>query len=405
MLGEQIRKLRKQKKMTLEALAGKELTKGMLSLIENNKAKPSMESLTYIAEQLGVNVSDLLGNVSSEELRDVLEKAEKIYNSDQKKQERSIRLIELIEPYVDKLSQGYEAARLLEIYSYSLYNEKRQGWQELSDLAAKMYDQMNISVNRAGIAVFRTLDKFNEHDYEKALEIFLHERHVIEEHHAYIDPLTRLDLDYHEAVLYYAVGDSKAATQIMESALSFSKEKKIFYRVDELYRLAAAHAMMLKNERQMDYYLEKLKLYGEFADNLFSLHFYKLIRIMSLIDEKREYKKALEEIDQLLADGEKVKFYDPWFNLEKGKALYYLENYEEALVYLDGVVIPPGIHHPFDLSIFYVVDAFKALCYLELGDEEDALKAIKKAVYQFDTLPDSPFKEMVLKANARISKL
>ncbi|MDE5414999.1 helix-turn-helix domain-containing protein [Alkalihalobacterium chitinilyticum] len=403
MLGERIRKFRKQKKMTLEALAGKELTKGMLSLIENNKAKPSMESLSYIAQQLEVEVSDLLGALSSEELRVILEKAEKIYNSDLNKvKERSKRLIELIEPYVDKLSQGYEAARLLEIYSYSLYNEKRQGWQELSDLAAMMYDQMNISVNRAGIAVFRTLDKFNKHDYEKALEIFLHERSLIEENHAYIDPLTRLELDYHEAVLYYAVGDTKAATEIMESALHFSKEKQIFYRVDELYRLAAAHAMMLRNERQKDYYLEKLKLYSEFADNLFSLQFYKLIRIMSLIDEKREYKKAIEEIDQLFSDGEKINFYDPWFNLEKGKALYYLERYEEALLYLDVVVIPPEIHHPFDLSIFYVVDAFKALCYHELGNKNDAVTAIKRAVHHFETLPDTPFKEMVLKANEKI---
>ena len=48
-LGERIRTLRKQQKMTLEALAGTELTKGMLSLIENNKANPSMESLNYIA--------------------------------------------------------------------------------------------------------------------------------------------------------------------------------------------------------------------------------------------------------------------------------------------------------------------------------------------------------------------
>ncbi|WP_372869850.1 helix-turn-helix domain-containing protein, partial [Planomicrobium okeanokoites] len=53
-LGELIRKLRKERGLTLQALAGEELSKGMLSLIENNKANPSMESLAYIAEQLGV---------------------------------------------------------------------------------------------------------------------------------------------------------------------------------------------------------------------------------------------------------------------------------------------------------------------------------------------------------------
>jgi len=48
MLGERIRAIRKLKKMTLEALAGDQLTKGMLSQIENNKARPSMDSLEYI---------------------------------------------------------------------------------------------------------------------------------------------------------------------------------------------------------------------------------------------------------------------------------------------------------------------------------------------------------------------
>ena len=78
-LGERIRKLRKQQKFTLEALAGSELTKGMLSLIENNKANPSMESLTYIAKRLGVEVSELLEEVSSRELREVLAQVEKLY--------------------------------------------------------------------------------------------------------------------------------------------------------------------------------------------------------------------------------------------------------------------------------------------------------------------------------------
>lgn len=125
-LGERIRKLRKQQQLTLEALAGKQLTKGMLSLIENNKANPSMESLSYIAERLGVEVSELLEEVSTQELRAVLDKAEKLYNTDfDVLTDEYSQLITLVEPYIDKLMQGYEAARLLEMYSRCLYHEKR----------------------------------------------------------------------------------------------------------------------------------------------------------------------------------------------------------------------------------------------------------------------------------------
>lgn len=404
MLGERIKKLRKQKKLTLEALAGNQLTKGMLSLIENNKAQPSMESLTYIAQQLEVEVADLLEVVSSEELRSVLEKAEKLHNIDFKKaKDKHKQLIELIEPFAENLSQGYEAARILEIYSYSLFHEKKQNWEQVSERAARMFDQMNISANRSSIAIFRSINKFIEHDYSSALEILLTERKYIELNHTFIDPVTRLDLDYHEAILFFAVGDSESATQIMDSALEFSKDKKIFYRVDELYRLAAAQGMMSGDDDKKRFYLEKLKQYGEFADNLSSLHFYQLTNIMTLISEKRNYQKALEEIDQLLSDPKTMEFYEPWFILEKSKAHYYLGHYQEALVLLDKIVLP-DVHHPFDLSNFYVSDTYKALCHIELGNKNDALAALKKAVSNFKPLPDTPFKVFTLETAEKIAR-
>ncbi|MCT4573638.1 helix-turn-helix domain-containing protein, partial [Bacillus thuringiensis] len=51
-LGEKIKTLRKEKKLTQTELVGSELTKSMLSQIENGKATPSMKTLQYIAEKL-----------------------------------------------------------------------------------------------------------------------------------------------------------------------------------------------------------------------------------------------------------------------------------------------------------------------------------------------------------------
>lgn len=403
MLGERIRKLRKQKKMTLEALAGQELTKGMLSLIENNKANPSMESLTYIAEQLEVELSDLLDVISSQELRGILEQAEKLYNTETTKvKDHYKQLIELIEPHVQNLTQGYEAARLLEIYSYSLYYEKKHGWQEPSDRAAKMYDQLNLTANRASISIFRVKSKFTLHHYSESLEIFLNERIDIESKHAYIDPMTRLDLDYHEAVLYFAVGDSDSATRVMESALTFSKEKRIFYLIDDLYRLAAAQAMMSQDEVKKEYYSRKLQQYGEFADHIPSIMFCKIIYVMDLILDEQKYNEALEEIDQMLSHPEQSEFLDPWLTLEKGKALYYLGRFEEAILCFNNIAIP-ALHHPFDLSILYVMDSYKALTQLEFGNVTDALESAKTAVEKYEPLPETPFKTFSLETYAKIS--
>jgi transcriptional regulator with XRE-family HTH domain len=390
MLGERIRKLRKQKKMTLEALAGTELTKGMLSLIENNKANPSMESLSYIAEQLEVELSDLLEEISTQELAELLELAENIYNTEAEEQEdKHKKLIELIEPHVNHFSQGYQAARLLELYSYSLAHQRNPEWETLSHRAAQMFDQLNITSNRAAIGLFRAKHKFNDHEYAKALEIFLTERKSIESNHPYIDPITRLDLDYHEAILYFAVGDSESATNVMENALQFSKEKRIFYLIDDLYRLAASQGMMTQDENKREYYTKKLQQYGEFADHIHSIMFCKLLDFMALISEKRDYKKALEEIDHLFT--KQLEAYEPWLYLGKGRVFYYLGHYEEALQSLNKVVIPP-LHHPFDLSIFYVLDSYKALSHLKLGDRNEALRFAEKAVKNFEPLFETPFK-------------
>lgn len=394
MLGERIRQLRKQKKMTLETLAGEALTKGMLSLIENNKANPSMESLAYIAERLGVEVTDLLEEVSSRELREVLEKVEKLFNQNaDEMSDKYKQLIELIEPYVSRLANGYESARLLDIYSRSLYHEKRGGWQELLEKAANIYDQMNLTSRRASLGVFRTVDKFFAHDYVESLNILLIERRKIEATHAYIDPITRLSFDYHEAALHFAVGDTESATHVMNEALNFSKENRIFYLIDDLYRLAAGYAMMSKNIEESEYYTRKLKQYEEFADDNNSKWFVDLIHIETLLTEQHEYAKAMQIIESTLAEEKKPDYYQPYFLLEKGRALFGLGLYSEALYCLGKINIPSKIHHPFDLSIFYIADTYKALCHFEQQNFSEAIRTAEIAVKNFEQLPDTSYKE------------
>lgn len=395
-LGERIRKIRKHKKLTLEGLAGKGLTKGMLSLIENNKANPSMESLNYIAEQLGVEVSELLQEVSTQELRKVLEKAEALSNTEHDDvTDEYVQLITLVEPFVSKLTQGYESARLLEMYSKCLYIEKRDGWQTLSDRAAELYDQMNILPRRANIGIFRATVKFVEHEYEDALKIMLQERLEIEKNHSFIDPMTRIDLDYHEAVLYYAVGDAESAIRVMESAIDFSKKHQVFYKIDSLYRLAAIHAMTTLDVDKANFYSKKLKLYGEFAEDEEALNFTRLLEVHYLNSYKQSYEEALSLARLYTGDNEKSKMYNPSFNLEIGKSLLGLNQCKEALASLEKVEIADYIHHPVDLSLLYERDAYIARCHLKLGNKEDALYYAQKAFDNISPMPHSPYKDFI----------
>lgn len=59
-LGEKIRRARLEAGLTQRQLCGAEITRNMLSLIENGSAKPSMKTLQYLAARLGKNVSYFL---------------------------------------------------------------------------------------------------------------------------------------------------------------------------------------------------------------------------------------------------------------------------------------------------------------------------------------------------------
>ncbi|MEK4713190.1 helix-turn-helix transcriptional regulator [Sporosarcina sp. FSL K6-1540] len=404
-LGERIRKLRKQRKLTLEALAGDELTKGMLSLIENNKANPSMESLSYIAERLGVEVVELLEEVSTYELRALLEKAEILYNTEfDVRTDEYTQLITLVEPYVPKLTQGYESARLLEIYSRCIYYEKKSGWQVFSDRAATMYDLMNIIPRRASIGIFRAFVKFTEHNYAQSLSTLLHERSEIEARNAFIDPMTRLDLDYMEAVLLFAVGDSESAIRVMKSGIEFSRQERVFYRIDHLYRLATAHAIMEEDEDQYAYYLKKLTQYGDFTEDKEAIFFTKFAEVHYLNSFKKSYKEAQEQWDQFLDKGKYSNDYSPFINLEKGKSFFGLNEFEHALVALEKVKIADYTHHPFDLSIFYEKDAYKALCYMELGNLIEARRLAGLAMQNISMMPRTPYKDFILETYELLTK-
>ena len=65
-IGEKIKSLRLAKRMTQSELAGAEITRNMLSRIENGAALPSLGTILYLAERLGVPAGYLLSEGNEE---------------------------------------------------------------------------------------------------------------------------------------------------------------------------------------------------------------------------------------------------------------------------------------------------------------------------------------------------
>lgn len=396
-LGERIRKLRKEKGLTLQALAGAELSKGMLSLIENNKANPSMESLAYIAERLGINKNELLEDHTTAEIRKLLQEVEELYKVDVMSKElinEYKTIVGKINPFKDQLPFRYESARLLEIYSRCSYHAKLNGWQSTLKKAEEIYEGLHMINQSAEIHIFRAMTSFTEHRYAEALAMIQESRKIFEERAGVLDPLKKLDFDYYESILFSAIGDGENAIRIMQNAIDYSKEQQIFYRIDSLYRLAGFQAVLDKDFERKNYYSEKLRLFARFLDDEEMEAFSDAIEIHYLNSVSHEFEKANEIIDRNLAKHEEMTTF--LFTLEKGKALYGMGEFKEALIWLKKHKIWEFLHHPYDLSMHYEKDAYLALVYEKLGDHASAVKHAAIAKENIEPMPDLPYKTFIL---------
>ncbi|MGH2318799.1 helix-turn-helix domain-containing protein [Planococcus sp. SE5232] len=403
-LGERIRNLRKQKGLTLQALAGDQLTKGMLSLIENNKANPSMESLSYIADRLEVDRNELLEDVPANELRNLLEEVEQLYTRELISDELIAKYKEIagkIKPYLEKLPFRYESARLLDIYSRCSYHSKQNDWQDPLAKAEEIYDSLHMINQSADLHIFRAMMAFTEHRYKEALSMIQASRSLFEERAGVLDPLKKLDFDYYESILYSAVGDGENSKRLMEKAITFSKEQQLFYRIDALYRLAGFQAVLNGDIENKDHYIAKLRLFADFTDDEEIGAFADAIEIHYLNSFAHDYEKANALIDQNLEKHQEDKIF--LFALEKGKALYGLGQLKEALGWLKKHTLWEFLHHPYDLSLHYEKDAYLALIYLELGKKELAVKHATLAKDLIEPMPDLPHKLFILKVYEQVT--
>lgn len=401
-LGERIKKLRKEKGLTLQTLAGSGLTKGMLSLIENNKANPSMESLSYIAEQLGVDKNELLEEIPTSELRELLQEVERLYRKEMENfSEGFPQIVEKIEPYVAKLPYRYESARLLELYSRSLYYAKKEDWQPPLSQAEEMYEGLHLMNNSADIHMFRGTLKFNEHNYHEALAMIQDSRKSFEERDAVLDSLKKLDFDFVEAILYFAIGEDEDAVRIMNEAVEYSKEHQVFYKMNDLYRVMSFHAILKNDQQAKDYYVHKLRLLAEFSDDEKIDITLDLLEAHYLNSFTHEYEKAEAIVDKILKKYEEDEISQ--FFLEKGKSLYGQGHLDEALVWLKRHKIWEYLHHPYDLSMNYEKDAYMALIYERQGQHELAVRHAEIAKENILPMLELPYKKFILDVHQQIT--
>lgn len=131
-LGKRIREARLFRKMTQSELAGDAITRNMLSLIESGTASPSVKTLQYLAERLGVPYEHLLApKEEKEEIADTVEEAapkwatpvevqynELLTGKELYRTKHYEEAIEHLKKYTDKQSKIYDEACAIVAKSY-----------------------------------------------------------------------------------------------------------------------------------------------------------------------------------------------------------------------------------------------------------------------------------------------
>lgn len=400
-LGGKIKALRKEKKLTQTELAGSELTKSMLSQIENGKATPSMKTLQYIAEKLGCETSFLLEE-DDDEIVVLIQKMERLIKN------KCDEVYETLLPIIQKeLPSTLNTARLYKQFITAAAVMNDYNIEYYVETAVSIFEKYTLYRESTETKLLFYYMLFKQKKYKECLQMIATIRDEYKAKDLEMDLITHIQLYLKEAIILLAYGNYEKCEKVILDALAFSKKHQVYYKTDEFYRILSYQKIITTDKEQYLYYIKKSEQFAIFTEDTLSAANVDILKAYYYNTVTNEYTIALEHLEQFR---EKLKN-DPIFQddglyyLEKGKSLYGLKRYKEALETLKHATIPDYMNHPLDQSWVLTAGSYRALCYIELQDKKSALKEAKKAVQAIDSYPDSIFTSFIKETLQIIQKL
>lgn len=303
MIGQRIKALRKEKKLTQTQLAEGIITKSMLSMIENGKAEASIRSLREIAKRLEVPVQALLVDPREADLQKIVEEIEYVQGTLQAWKDEDVQ--HALRPYLDGEMNSVWQGKAYTLLADTMFTRGEQ--QQLLEL----YDR--------AIAVFERLEEKEEQimaRISQAFYLLMWNRfdNAIER----IDTIELIDLrsmktktrvEFSMLMVFRNMlydDDLPGAIRRLEDTLDYMTRTKIYYRVDDVYRVIAICALYLKDEDLVLSALEKAKQYTAFTGDVSMKIRVAMTEALYAIDYRKTdlLKQQISVMDQLLAGNE-----------------------------------------------------------------------------------------------------
>jgi transcriptional regulator with XRE-family HTH domain len=384
-IGERIRMLRKEKGLTQSQLAGTELTKSMLSQIENGKAMPSMKSLHYIAEQLGYDVNFLLEDY--ERYAQLVHEIQKLLQ-----QKKYKEVYERLVPIVNgNLSQTIQGAKLSEQFARACVEVKLGEVKDAVEKAVALYEQ-HYMYHESAKAQFMLHHVYLQNgDCDGGIRLIRDIRTYCKKREIEEDIIFKLDLYYMDAIFLLGIGEYTRAKEALAQAIQYSKENAVYYLAGEFYRIMALNAIISHNKEDFYHFSKKANEYAVFAENT-TLHASVEVGYVEFyIEVENDEELARHHLENYLGMKGKIDFI---YKKLSGKLLYRQQKYEEAL---DMLQVDKGwiAYHPIDKEFVLSAGAYRALCYERLGDIDKAKEEIIETYTKIMELPSNYTKKFV----------
>ncbi|WP_343004064.1 helix-turn-helix domain-containing protein [Clostridium sp. 2218st1_F5_2218SCRN_220325] len=389
-LGEKIKKLRKEKNMTLKELAGDRITAAQISHIERDKYHTSYELLEYLSERLDVSIDYLLETkeMQSKKITDNLILQSEIYikrDALDEAEKEIHEIIEICEEY--GLSENYGKCNYLlgDIYlkrkdgaTANFYFEKALFYFIKNDDKKRIFQcYMNI----ANIY-------FDEEFYQVSLTNYYFAKDILEEINI-DDPDTYKELYSKISKCYMKLNDSEKSLEFIEKIGNidndYSSEQEIELLVLKAKKLLAegeyvkskdyfAKALkIIEKEENKDklaqIYLTVGSIYAEMGDNEKFLEYSEKVYDIKKNDTDEYMMNSLYNIIQSYIDADDFEMAKKYSKLALAAAIKNKSKYDEykALKYYCDIYKYKG---ETDISIEYLIKCIEIVSKL---DEEKIL--------------------------------
>lgn len=385
-LGERIKELRKEQGLTLVDLAGSKITKGMLSLIENNKSNPSMDTLEYLAEKLGITVSYLTQEGDSEWTKKILERSE-LYNAFDFPTEL---ITEEILPNIDKIAQSNDGMVIYHLIRvYHRYTGQKEKAEKITDLIEKFYKSIGLEHLAVTDKMNNAVSMLYERDYKNAYETTKQLEAEVEKFKDYDNNIYLNYLFWRSSFSADFNKDDFLKYGELHIQQSYKMENfKYYYQQNLMLGLYYSHSEEWEKAEEYQENIRRYLLFNQSDKYRFEVLdrkrpinvFYLLNQPDNIIEMIEEFLKEMTEMVKDDYDSEEptmhkeyIKQYLPVFDMELA---YFKKDYNHVLENFSYKMYErPQAQHPLDRILFAVRSLVYPLSLFETGKIKEAREA------------------------------